>query len=161
MTRSDPVSLYDDDFFAWTQTQAAALRQMTPTTTGIDIDHLAEEIEDLGKRDLREVRSFLRRFIEHIMKLEACSTSSAVLHWRAEARTFHQSAIDAYSPSMRQHLSAERIWQDARKRVRADLADVDIVMGPSESPLDLDDLLTPDIDVDAVLARMNAASRQD
>ena len=54
----DPA-LYDMGFYVWTQRQAAAMRAMPREAAGreIDIDHLAEEIEDLGKRDLREVES--------------------------------------------------------------------------------------------------------
>ena len=54
MTRSPPASIsvfnYDDDFFAWTQEQAAALRRLPNEAVGdaIDIAHVADEIEDLG-----------------------------------------------------------------------------------------------------------------
>ena len=50
--------LYDEDFLAWTEQTAALLRRAR--FTAIDIDHLAEEVEDMGKRDLREANSRLR-----------------------------------------------------------------------------------------------------
>jgi hypothetical protein len=40
---------YDDDFYAWTQHQAAVLRSMPVTDNRFDREHVAEEIEDLGK----------------------------------------------------------------------------------------------------------------
>ena len=42
---------YDRDFYAWTLVQAEALRAKDWHT--LDIEHLAEEIEDLGKSDHR------------------------------------------------------------------------------------------------------------
>ena len=38
---------YDTDFYAWTQTQAAALR--AKDLAALDLEHLAEEIADLGQ----------------------------------------------------------------------------------------------------------------
>jgi|MudIll2142460700_1097286.scaffolds.fasta_scaffold98266_2 hypothetical protein len=52
--------LYDEDFLAWTEQTAALLRRSR--FAAIDIDHLAEEVEDMGKRDLREANSRLRAF---------------------------------------------------------------------------------------------------
>jgi hypothetical protein len=44
-----PDRSYDTDFYAWTQEQAARLR--AKDSAAQDLEHLAEEIEDLGKRD--------------------------------------------------------------------------------------------------------------
>ena len=44
---------YDTDFYAWTQTQATALRAKESKT--LDWDHLAEEIESLGRSDRRAI----------------------------------------------------------------------------------------------------------
>jgi Domain of unknown function DUF29 len=35
----------------------------------VDIEHVAEEIEDLGKRDKRELGSRLTQILEHLLKL--------------------------------------------------------------------------------------------
>jgi hypothetical protein len=57
---------YDTDFYAWTQAQAAALR--AKDVASLDLDHLAEEIEDLGKRDRRAVESYLEGRLRHGLK---------------------------------------------------------------------------------------------
>ena len=64
--------LYDTDFYAWTQEQAAALRRMAEArvNTELDLEHLAEAIEDMGGSDLRALESDLGRVIEHLLKLE-------------------------------------------------------------------------------------------
>ena len=60
---------YDDDFYAWTQHQAEVLREMPATDNRFDREHVAEEIEDLGKSERDAVRSQIRRIIEHLLKL--------------------------------------------------------------------------------------------
>jgi hypothetical protein len=40
------MSDYEHDFYAWTQTQAEALR--AKDVAALDLEHLAEEIESLG-----------------------------------------------------------------------------------------------------------------
>ena len=41
------TTLYDTDFYTWTQEQAALLRE--GASTALDLGNLAEEIESLGK----------------------------------------------------------------------------------------------------------------
>jgi hypothetical protein len=61
-------NLYDVDFYEWCRKTAAALR--AGDLREVDIEHVAEEIEDMGKRDLRELESRLKRILEHKLKLE-------------------------------------------------------------------------------------------
>jgi hypothetical protein len=60
------MSDYEHDFFLWTQTQAQALR--AKDWPALDVAHLAEEIEDLGKRDRRAVESYLEVRLRHGLK---------------------------------------------------------------------------------------------
>jgi Domain of unknown function DUF29 len=57
---------YDTDFYAWTQAQAAALRDHKWTT--LDVEHLAEEIESLGRSDRRAIGHYLERLLKHLLK---------------------------------------------------------------------------------------------
>jgi len=62
-----PVNdLYDQDFFEWTQQNADLLRKRC--LSEIDVDNLAEEVADMGKRDRREMDSYLTRLILHLLK---------------------------------------------------------------------------------------------
>ena len=67
----DLVPLYDRDFRVWTVEQAALLRREAERRLNTDLDllHLAEEIEALGKRDRRALESHLARIVEHLLKL--------------------------------------------------------------------------------------------
>lgn len=151
---------YDDDFFAWTQDQANALRQIPKGAAGnrVDIARVAEEIEDLGKRDLREVESYLVLLFEHLMKIRFFPESIDRLHWRTEARRFCRGATTAFSPSMNQSIDVERIWQRARKAALEFLDDVD--RRPSIDPncaFALDEVVTDAFDLDAALAKIGEA----
>jgi Domain of unknown function DUF29 len=59
---------YDTDFYAWTQAQAAAIR--AGAWGDVDRDHLAEEIEDVGKSERRALVSHLRVLLTHLLKWE-------------------------------------------------------------------------------------------
>ena len=58
--------LYDTDFYLWTQMQTAALQ--AKDVAALDLEHLAEEIESLGKRDRRAVESYLEVILLHLLK---------------------------------------------------------------------------------------------
>jgi hypothetical protein len=60
------AELYDHDFYAWTQEQAALLRK--GAMQDLDLANLAEEIESLGKSQHRELGSRLDVLVLHLLK---------------------------------------------------------------------------------------------
>ena len=60
------TSLYETDFYAWTQHQAALLRKNK--WGELDAANLAEEVESLGRRDKRELGSRLQVLLAHLLK---------------------------------------------------------------------------------------------
>jgi hypothetical protein len=79
-----PDTLYDEDFYAWTQRQAELLRALRPPGNELDLEHIAEEIEDLGRGDLRAAQSLVEHIIEHFLKLEYSGLAEPSRHWRDE-----------------------------------------------------------------------------
>jgi hypothetical protein len=63
---SNKTALYDQDFYTWTQEQAALLRE--GAVHELDLGNLAEEIESLGKSDRRALGSHLRNLVLHLLK---------------------------------------------------------------------------------------------
>lgn len=57
---------YDTDFYAWTAKQAALLR--AGRLSELDLAHLAEEIEALGRGEKRELVSRLAVLLLHLLK---------------------------------------------------------------------------------------------
>ncbi|MCB1821469.1 MAG: DUF29 domain-containing protein [Candidatus Competibacteraceae bacterium] len=60
------MNTYHTDFYLWTQQQAALLRQ--GHFSQVDIEHIAEEIESMGRNDRRAMGSHLRNILMHLLK---------------------------------------------------------------------------------------------
>jgi hypothetical protein len=58
--------LYDRDYYTWTLEQARALRKRQ--LSSLDWENLAEEVEDLGKSERRELQNRLEVLLEHLLK---------------------------------------------------------------------------------------------
>jgi Domain of unknown function DUF29 len=58
--------LYDRDFYAWANEQAALLRD--GRVSSADIAHIAEEIESMGRSEKRELVSRLTVLLLHLLK---------------------------------------------------------------------------------------------
>jgi len=60
------AKLYDTDFYAWTLEQSQLLQ--SGDWKSVDIVHLVEEIESLGKQEKRELENRLGVLIGHLLK---------------------------------------------------------------------------------------------
>jgi hypothetical protein len=59
-------SLYESDFYAWTQQQAELLKHKT--WEALDLPNLIEEIESLGRQERQELRNRLGVLLGHLLK---------------------------------------------------------------------------------------------
>jgi hypothetical protein len=62
------AELYDFDFAEWARQNAELLR--SGQLAEADLEHIAEEIEDMGKRERHSLHSRFVRLIEHLLKWE-------------------------------------------------------------------------------------------
>jgi len=69
---------YENDFYGWTQEQAALLR--AGHLSELDTDHLIEEIEALGRSEKRELESRLTVLLMHLLKWR-CQTMRRSRGW--------------------------------------------------------------------------------
>lgn len=71
--REDRSTLYDRDFYAWSQEQARLLRQarMARINTELDLENLAEEIESAGKEQAHALQSSYRILLIHLLKWQS------------------------------------------------------------------------------------------
>ena len=60
------TSLYQQDFYGWTQQQVQALAQKQ--VSALDWQHLQEEIQSLGRQEYRELVSRLTVLLGHLLK---------------------------------------------------------------------------------------------
>lgn len=62
------LASFDEDFALWSSEQAALIR--AGRFDRVDLENVAEEIESLGRRDKREIRSRLEVLLSHLLKWE-------------------------------------------------------------------------------------------
>jgi Domain of unknown function DUF29 len=120
---------YNDDLVLWAEHQAEALREAgrTMLNSPIDWENVAEEIEDLGKSQRRDLASRISTILIHLMKLEASPATDPVPGWRETIRG-QRAEIERLledAPSLRQTVPAIIAHElpGARRRVGASLAD--------------------------------------
>lgn len=99
---TDRTARYDQDFYAWTQAQAALLRERA--WGEIDTQNLIEEIESLGARDRRELHRRLQRLVTPLLTWHYQPTQRQTGHsWRSTIRTqgVEIAPLLTQSPSLR------------------------------------------------------------
>lgn len=136
---------YDDDFFLWTQRQAALLRERMPAD--VDWQNLSKEIESSGKRDRREAASSLRVVMLHLLKwqfqpdLRSPSWRSSIVEHR------HRLAdILADSPSLRGKVeeALAKVYARARKAAAQEIVLANLSDLPKACPYSVAELLDED-----------------
>jgi hypothetical protein len=146
MAREDTAALYDQDFFEWTTRNAELLRQ--GCVHEADLEHLAEEIEDLGKRDQREVFSRLVVLVMHLLKWKlqperrySESGSSSWLATIGEQRR-QLAGIFEQSPSLKRHgeQALREVHRHAIKEASPETG-IPIPRFPAECPFTFDQVL--------------------
>ena len=130
------TNLYETDFLAWTKHQAKALEEHN--IEALDWEHLKEEIEDLGNEKLNAVNSFLKRLIEHRLKLDYSQEIYPRNHWLKEVDNFQDEIEDRLTQTLFNKLDLQKQYERARRIV---LRDYQVTI-PKECPYTFEDLMT-------------------
>lgn len=96
---------YESDFYAWAQQNAALLR--SGQLSLIDVDQIAEELEDMGKSERRALGSHLRVLLTHLLKWRYQPSHRGV-SWRLSVRNARLdiATIIKDSPSLKPQVDA-------------------------------------------------------
>jgi hypothetical protein len=136
-------NLYDDDFYAWTQQQADLLRRLPVTSNQLDSELLAEEIEDLGRSEVRSAQSLCEHIIEHLLKLEYSGLTEPAEHWRDEIVEWRIQLSRTLTRSIRAKLDLPDCYRTAlrllRRRLERDVPGL-ISRVPAECPYSFDQI---------------------
>ena len=62
------VTLYESDFLLWTQQQAEYLKK--GCWADLDVEHLVEELEALGRSEQKQLGSYLQVLLMHLLKCQ-------------------------------------------------------------------------------------------
>lgn len=138
------TQVYDDDVVAWAQEQAQLLRN--GQWLRLDVEHLAEEIEDVGKSEKRALVHRLAVLVEHLYKWQA-QPERRGNSWLTTIRlqTLQVQRLLARMPSLRAMLADNDVWtgvwDDAVLLLVKETALADI---PPRCPWTLQQVLTAD-----------------
>ena len=138
---SEDPSQYEADFYQWSLEQARLLR--SGEWEAVDVEHLAEEIEDMGKSLRREWESRLKVLIVHLLKwvfqpeLRGMSWQLTIQEQRDQ---LHELLAD--NPSLKKQMTAslDRMYPRAVKRTALETSLTEETF-PTEGPFRLEDIL--------------------
>jgi hypothetical protein len=141
---------YEDDFYAWTQHQAEVVRTMPVSDNRFDREHVAEEIEDLGKSERDAIRSQIRRIIEHFLKLAYSPAQAPRFDWMHSISDARAAMEDKMSPTLRHDVEAtlDRLYSGACRSAALALrtyGEEEAARGfPEKCPYSLDEICQQD-----------------
>ena len=123
---ADEGSLYDRDFVRWSDEQAHALRSagLSGTNLPLDWDHLAEEVDGLGRSLRSELRNRLATVLEHLLKLTLSAATDPRAGW-VETILRERVEIDGLlhdNPSLRSSLPGSLDAAAAKSRKLAEIS---------------------------------------
>jgi len=139
-----PQQLYDRDFFEWTQCTAALLR--AGRFDQADIEHVAEEIEDMGKRERRELVHRIAILMAHLLKWQV-QPERRSRSWELTIRVQRKGIAKLLKgmPSLRPFLeeNLEDAYEEALAQALNETGQVESVFPPT-CPYTIDVILDPE-----------------
>jgi len=139
-----PTIQIDDDLHAWLLDQADALRHRR--WQSLDVEHLAEELEDMAAQQRREMRKHLKKLLLHLLKFYAQPEEKEHHHsWRKSVREAREDISDLLkdSPGIFRGKRQEFL-SEAYERAREDAVDETGLSRehfPDECPWDFDKMM--------------------
>ena len=116
---TDPRTLYERDFYTWSRLQARELRRLKGLrlNTGLDLDHLALAIRELGSEQLFAIRSLTERLIEHLLKLQHSRHKQPRRQWLRTVNNARNEIERRLTTSLRRRLLASlpKLYGHARR----------------------------------------------
>lgn len=106
------MKTYEQDVIAWAQEQAQLLR--SGQLTDLDIEHIAEEIEDVGKSEQRELANRMAVLLSHLLKWQHQPERRGA-SWETTIHTQRNSIERRIrrTPSLKASLADPDWWADA------------------------------------------------
>ncbi len=137
-------SLYDADVIAWAERQAALLR--AGRFNELDIEHIADEIEDVGKSEQRELANRMAVLLAHLLKWTYQSERRGN-SWRRTIRDQRNGIARRLrrTPSLSASLRDPEWWADAwADGVQAAANETGLEVFPDDCPWTTEQVLDPD-----------------
>ena len=140
------MSDYDTDILSWSERQAELLRQHAAgeriNDPDLDWANIIEEIEAVGRSELRACQSLLGQALRHMLKAEAWPLSRDAPSWRADALDFRGQAAACFEPGMRQRINLALLYRRAVRAMPETIDGQPPLPVPEVCPVTLDELLS-------------------
>ena len=137
---------YESDVVAWAKEQAALIR--AGQFDKLDLINIAEEIEDVGKSEQRELASRMAVLLAHILKWKF-QPQKRSMSWTLTIKEQRRLLVRRVqkTPSLSPMLSdpewVDEIWVDAKALAEKETG-LDMSTYPEICPWSMADVLTPD-----------------
>ena len=143
------ASQYETDFYGWTQEQSGKLRKLLIERSNLDIDmeNIAEEIEDMGRSNRSQLVNRLAELDEHLMKLAFSPKGEPRRQWEnsVKGQRYSLAKLLRKNPSLKPHLddALAEAHEDAL-RIFTDKLLIELLMNepPELCPFELADMLS-------------------
>ena len=137
------MKLYDTDFVTWTTQQAAVLRHI-PASDGLDIDHLVDEIEGLGRSAIADLSSAIRQVLTGLIRRSIDQQSVSI----EDIYSAQSDASIRADGGVWRHIDLDKVWRLARRAVDVEL--------PDRCPLSIEQLISEDFDIAIAVASIQS-----
>ncbi len=137
------LTLYDRDFLQWTEHQIACLQK--GQWENVDVDNLLEELGDLGRSEQKELGSYLKVLLMHLLKWQY-QPDRRTASWEVTLSNCRDGIQDCLedSPSLQRYLKDADWVSKHYRRARRDAAketQMPIDTFPTECPYTLEGML--------------------
>jgi hypothetical protein len=134
------MTLYESDFVTWTRQQAALIRAL-PADSGLDIEHLSEEIEAAGRTAVADLSTSLRQLLTAIVRRSHDPGSVTI----EDILAAQSEAVKRSDAGVWQHIDLDRIWKLATRRMDG---------MPKTCPFMIQQLIAEDFDIQKMIAQL-------
>jgi hypothetical protein len=139
--------LYEEDYYLWIQTQIELLKERNWEL--VDIDNLVEELESMGRSEIRSLSSYLGVLFAHLYKWDyfpnnrTRSWLNSIYYSREEILYLLKE-----QPSLKSKLNdvINKGWLEAKKIIAKD-TDIDYRTLPESCPYSYDDAMKRELEL--------------
>jgi Domain of unknown function DUF29 len=139
------TTLYERDFLLWMQQQVECLKE--GRWAELDIEHLVEELEALGRSEQKELGSYLQVLLMHLLKCQY-QPERRTKSWDNTLSNCRDKIQDCLedTPSLQRFLQEPEWIEKYYRRARRDAAketQKSVEIFPTECPFTIEQILDP------------------
>ncbi|MCG6939804.1 MAG: DUF29 domain-containing protein [Thiohalocapsa sp.] len=138
------MTRYDEDIAAWSAEQAALLREAR--FDALDLEHIADEIEDVGRSERRELANRMAALLAHLLQWQyqperQSNSWRRTIQEQRRALRYHLNQVPSLKPTLADAQWQGAIWADA---VTKAIDETGMGGFPEDCPWTVDEILGDD-----------------